>query len=98
MALKPCIVCGVLTNAGSYCVRHNRRWPDNPSRPRGRAWQQLRASLIASWGGRCSECGSGGVPLQLHHVDGNVQNADPANLRPVCVGCHRRAEHRRRQT
>lgn len=47
--------------------------------------------------GTCSVCGF--VPqhscqLDIHHLDHNHQNNDPANLATVCANCHRLIHHR----
>jgi 5-methylcytosine-specific restriction endonuclease McrA len=37
---------------------------------------------------RCAECGATGVVLDVHHIDENHQNNDPANLMVLCHTCH----------
>lgn len=36
----------------------------------------------------CAECGATGVVLDVHHIDENHQNNDPANLMVLCRICH----------
>lgn len=91
MALRrPCLTCGRLTAAGSYC-RTCGRWPASPGRLRGRRGQELRARVLAAFAHRCSECGATGVPLEVHHVDHNAANNRPTNLEPLCRPCHTKA-------
>lgn len=35
----------------------------------------------------CEQCGTESK-LQVHHIDKNVANNDPSNLRTLCVSCH----------
>lgn len=40
-------------------------------------------------GERCANCGYDRYPiLHVHHMDGNHNNAEPANLRVLCPTCH----------
>lgn len=50
MALKPCLACGTLTNAGSYCQRHLPR--DGSTR----RWRKTRALILERDGYRCRYC------------------------------------------
>ena len=65
-----------LLDAGSYCPSCQ-PGPRIPGASRGRRNQQRRARLIAAQGGRCARRGRG--PLELHHLDHDPANDDPAN-------------------
>ena len=52
---------------------------------------EIRGRVLAAYGHRCAYCGRSDVPLEVHHVDGNLLNNDPRNLRPLCGVCHRKA-------
>jgi 5-methylcytosine-specific restriction endonuclease McrA len=93
MALRPCLRCGALIPAGSYC-RHHKPRPASPGRVTGRRLQKRRTALIAAQGGRCAYCGAQGA-LQLHHRDHNHLNDDPANWVMICARCHGKAGIRR---
>ena len=84
MALKPCLTCGILTNAGSYCQRH---LPLNGST---RQWRNARERIMARDLYLCQQCGA---PAQ--HVDHIIPVAaggsdDPHNLRALCAPCNLR--------
>lgn len=63
MPLRPCLVCGQLTDHGSYCRRHgspsNLAW----SRPGG---ARLRAQVLQRDGFACVVCGAI-EGLAVHH-------------------------------
>lgn len=44
----------------------------------------------------CTNCNGGGL-LDLHHMDGNCSNHDPANLLVLCRSCHGRLHHKQRR-
>lgn len=78
MALKPCLRCGVLTNAGSYCQRHQ---PRNGST---RQWRRVRARILAHQP-TCAICGA-----PAEHVDHITPVArggtdHPTNLQALCA-------------
>ncbi len=82
MALKPCITRGALTNAGSYCQRHQVR---NGST---RQWRGTRIGVLARDGYRCRQCGA-----PAEHVDHIVPVRDGGsdrswNLQALCAGCN----------
>jgi 5-methylcytosine-specific restriction endonuclease McrA len=82
MALRPCLKCGRLIAKGSCCRGCK------PRRLRGRAGVELREKVRRIHGHRCQGCGVTGVPLQIHHRDGNPGNDALSNLEPLCPGCH----------
>jgi 5-methylcytosine-specific restriction endonuclease McrA len=86
---RPCITCGELIDAGSYCSQH--RWPSSPGRLRGRAGVELRERVKRIHGHRCRHCGVTGVPLEVHHRNGDHTDNRLANLLPLCRPCHARA-------
>jgi hypothetical protein len=55
----------------------------------------VRRWLKEKHGERCSECGwakrhllTGRIPLTIDHIDGDVSNNRPENLRLLCPNCH----------
>lgn len=57
-----------------------------------RARAVIRRQMIAgerTWS--CEACGSGSY-LHIHHVDRDITNTDPRNLRLLCYRCHKK-EH-----
>lgn len=55
----------------------------------------LRRWMRETYGDACSLCGwskrhllTGKVPLTIDHVDGDVANCRPENLRLICPNCH----------
>lgn len=55
----------------------------------------LRRYLVETIGERCSCCGwdakhpgTGRVPVEVEHMDGNWQNNAPSNLTLLCPNCH----------
>lgn len=55
----------------------------------------IRRWLFETRGRKCEKCGwrhvnkfSNGVPVQIHHIDGNSKNCIPANLEILCPNCH----------
>lgn len=81
MALRACLACGNLTNAGSYCQRHQ---PRNGST---RQWRKTRAAILTARP-FCAECGR---PAEhLDHVQPIARGGtdQPANLQPLCSACN----------
>lgn len=82
MALKACLACGALTNAGSYCQRHQ---PRNGST---RAWRTMRDVILDRDQYTCQLCGA-----RAEHIDhitplseGGTSRA--SNLRATCAPCN----------
>lgn len=63
-----------------------------PWRPRGGANRDLRRRVFSVYGRRCSECGAIGVPLEVHHVNGDPTDNAIRNTIPLCADCHRSPE------
>jgi 5-methylcytosine-specific restriction endonuclease McrA len=93
MAVKPCLVCGVLTR-GSYCPAH--RVPGWTARPspssRDRIPKGERDAIKSRDGNVCDRCGepaTGGNRLLVHHVrrvaDGGTHTR--GNLETICERC-----------
>ena len=86
---RRCIGCRRLLDAGLLLPSCQPR-PADPGRVRGRRNQERRARLTAAQGGRCGQCGAI-APLELHHLDHDPANDDPANHVMLCRRCHRLA-------
>ena len=56
------------------------------------AWQRLRRKVLQRDGYRCQKCDRAGR-LEVHHLDHDWTNDDPANLAAWCRSCH--IEHHR---
>ena len=78
-----------------------KRWEENPNSSEFLIGKQQRLSRVISnylkrkAGNKCEKCGwgeinpyTGGVPLELHHKDGNYLNNAPENLEILCPNCH----------
>jgi hypothetical protein len=50
-----------------------------------------RESVLAEFNHRCAICGAD--KPQVHHIDENPSNNDPANLIPLCPNCHLIDQH-----
>ena len=57
--------------------------------------RHVRRWMRERYGERCSRCGwserhlkTGQVPLTIDHIDGDVANCRPENLRFLCPNCH----------
>ena len=58
-------------------------------------WRKLRRAILDRDGWRCQQCGKAGR-LEVHHVDHDPTNDDPANLVTWCRSpCH--MDHHRRE-
>lgn len=104
MPKRPCLDCGVLTEASSYCPFHSRvrraarqrRKKRSPSseRTRSAAWKRLRHQCLLRDGFACVVCGSR-VSLEAHHLravaDGGADSLD--NLETRCFNCHPRGPY-----
>lgn len=86
-----CAVCGLVqVTLVNKSKRQNKMWTCVTIARRRRTganygYVQFRKST-------CERCGF--VPehigqLDVHHIDGNHDNNDPANLRTLCANCHR---------
>ena len=60
-----------------------------------RAWVFIRKAILArdSWACRICAGDGDGAALNVHHIDSDRTNNDPANLVTLCAPCHR-AVHR----
>ena len=85
MKLRPCLRCGALTSAGSYCQRHQ---PPKARSGSTRQWRNLRARVLYRDRYTCQCCGAPAT-----HVD-HVQPVlfgggdDEGNLRALCGSCN----------
>ena len=52
---------------------------------------KIRAEVLREWRHRCAVCGADGP--QVHHIDEDHSNNDPANLLPLCPNHHLRDQH-----
>lgn len=55
----------------------------------------IRKYVLQEKGERCEKCGwsevnpySGNIPIQIHHIDGDVSNNRLDNLQVLCPNCH----------
>lgn len=55
-------------------------------------WQNLRRKVVRRSGGRCEECGIGGVELHVHHISYARRGyEEPAwDLSCLCAECHKK--------
>lgn len=106
--IKNCLVCGKRIELspsqlkqlgrGKYCSRiclgiglmKKRGWvgKNHPAWKGGVSvdfYQQYRD-------GKCSLCESK-KNLEIHHIDGDRNNAEPSNLTTVCTSCHKKIHH-----
>jgi hypothetical protein len=51
----------------------------------------IRDAVLAEFNHRCAICGAD--KPQVHHIDENPSNNDPANLIPLCPNCHLVDQH-----
>jgi hypothetical protein len=79
---------GELHPAGKRCPRYRK-----PSGRRGstRRWRKLRTAILTRDHLACRRCGLA-TNLEVHHIDGDFRNDDPANLLTLCGRCHDEAE------
>lgn len=57
--------------------------------------RSVRQYLLKVHNYKCQECGwskknyfTGKYPLEVHHIDGNINNTYPKNLQVLCPNCH----------
>ncbi len=57
--------------------------------------KHIKKYFLDTYGEKCSQCGwkeknekTGGVPLEIDHMDGNSNNNIENNLRLLCPNCH----------
>lgn len=55
----------------------------------------IKTRLFETRGAKCEECGwakinlvTGKIPVQIDHVDGDLKNNVPGNLKILCPSCH----------
>lgn len=97
MPSKPCLTCGKLTPAGSYCEWHVPKRASRQTPGRGGGWQssKFRDAVLSRAGHRC-EARIGGIRcqalegLQAHHVVPLVGGGsnDPTNGVCLCRKHH----------
>lgn len=80
----------------AYCTRHLDwiGWPESPERPARRRTATRARALLLQGDPFCELCLRteadlpAGEQLQVHHVDEDADNDEPANHRVYCTGCH----------
>lgn len=70
----------------------------NDSRETYRYRWEARQLYPPEPGELCERCGELKSPLNRHHLDGDIGNNDPANIRKICYSCHNVVEPRRRKS
>lgn len=106
MPVTPCLTCGALTAAGSYCPAHARNASltrSTPGRGSGTQIAKFRAAVLRLAGGQCEAVIDGvrcGIRdprlLEAHHLRGLRAGGtnDPAtNGVALCRRHHREVEH-----
>lgn len=88
------------TKANGERMRLARMGENNPNWQGGKAkepyayeWtKELKAIIRERDGGICQSCGHPPCKkfLDVHHIDGNKKNCDPANLITLCHTCHQK--------
>ncbi len=81
--LRPCLTCGALTTAASYCPRHGKRRDGST-----RQWRRLRELVLARDQYTCQGCGQ-----PAEHVDHIIPVAQggrdlPENCQALCARCN----------
>jgi sRNA-binding protein len=84
-----------------YAMEVYNRWSSKPANhERKKAYMRLYNSPYRIHiKDACEICGYASVyddrrDLDVHHLDHNHHNNDPANLQTLCVPCHRGVDHR----
>lgn len=82
-----------LDGSGKYCSKHKFVMSKNVNFEDLRKDSTRKNRLIKEFGRKCFECGltewnDKPAPLQLDHIDGNVNNNLKSNLRILCANCH----------
>ena len=58
--------------------------------------EKLKLKILEKYDYTCAYCKNKKhqvmMPLQFHHLDGNVRNTVLKNLVPLCVSCHRKTQ------
>jgi len=49
---------------------------------------EVAAAILVASAHTCCKCEERGAPIQIHHIDDNPGNNDPANLAVLCLRCH----------
>ena len=96
MALRPCINCRRLIEAGSYCSECG--WRKNASysdRLRGRKWMKRRSAVMRRAGDVCEHCRNR-LAEEVHHLNG-VDDNRLQSLLAVCRDCHTALEAEKRR-
>lgn len=85
-AQSVCIDCGGEVMPGrNYCAEHFEYHRQRSRRTKmGGNWE----SVIVRDGGHCAICLGSSARLEVHHLDFNRMNNDPANLLTLCLPCH----------
>lgn len=97
-APKPCATCGVMMERKTYGSRLEDASVFARRRHCSRACGNSRADVKSAQhhqrarqfkGEMCEECRTT-ERLHVHHMDGNITNNDPSNLKTLCASCHLR--------
>lgn len=55
----------------------------------------MKKYFVEKYNNKCQKCGwseinpfTNSIPLELHHIDGNLKNNNPSNFELLCPNCH----------
>ena len=78
---------GVLEDLGAFRRRKYCSLTCANTRKRPKHWETYHWRARHHRGATCEACGAK-TSLHAHHIDGNPENNDPANIQTLCVHCH----------
>jgi 5-methylcytosine-specific restriction endonuclease McrA len=92
-----CVVCGKETSGRryEYCQECRRiKQIENKIRNKIKmCGKTIRKYYLNKKEHKCDHCGNAlwlnvAIPLEIHHIDGNVRNNAPENIEILCLNCH----------
>ena len=97
MSLRPCLKCGRLIEAGSYCAHHQPPYSRFKQRSGGRQ-QTFRRKTLKRYGLACLVCGSTEDVEAAHDLGLDMTPDQTASYEqaeagiPLCRRCHRKLD------